>query len=614
MSGTVSPLERALTVGATFGAAGLRRRLVHETRRRLNLFAADSGVTAAPGHLAAFEIDRHRLAAAAPRSVALQRAERVVAGEHEAYRWDWRPLPRSADEWVRHPSSHERWWPDHGWWRVPHLSRSHGDIKDLWEPARFAWMYDLVRGHLLTDDDRYAAAAVRYLTTWAASSPSFRGPHWSCGQETAIRAAALLYAEANFRGSPAWQAVAPLVATTLARSGERIATAIGYALSQRNNHGISEAVGLVLLGTRFRHALPTAARWLNTGRRLLAELVDEQFADDGWYIQHSFTYMRLALDQCVLASRVLRSDGGLDGRIVTRMRSAASLLTAVMDRDGCVPNHGANDGAYVHPITCAGVSDFRPVLTAVCAVAGIPLPATVAPEREAVAWLGIEPPATGAPVVDGVHTGPSGWAVARRGNLVAFFRAGRYRSRPGHIDPLHLEIRVGGTIVLADAGTFAYGRPDPWNNGLAGEEVHNGPQIAGRPAAIRGPRFLWYRWPSARVVTCGVDGTTMILRGERTGVVTRTVHLGEDMVSVVDEVPPGVTPRLRVRWLLGPSVPPATVRSDIGSEVIVAREGSVVGWISSRYGERVPSRVVQLERDAKDGASIRSCIDLRGWS
>src|SRR5690606_17874546 len=127
-----------------------------------------------------------------------------------------------------------------------------GDIKDLWEPARFGWVYDLVRGYRITGEARYADAFRDRLHDWAASSPPFLGPHWACGQETAIRAVALLYAESNLplAGSGA------LLRDLLHSSGERIADGLDYALSQHNNHGISEATGLIALGCRFRGSDP----------------------------------------------------------------------------------------------------------------------------------------------------------------------------------------------------------------------------------------------------------------------------------------------------------------------------------------------------------------------
>src|SRR5690606_31019331 len=101
----------------------------------------------------------------------------------------------------------------------------------------------------------------------------FSGVHWSCGQETTIRAIALLYAEANLASAPSSDhAALARIASVLAASGERIADAVGQAISQRNNHAISEAVGMLVLGTRFRGSHPDAARWAREGRRLLERL------------------------------------------------------------------------------------------------------------------------------------------------------------------------------------------------------------------------------------------------------------------------------------------------------------------------------------------------------
>src|SRR5690606_11005738 len=110
-------------------------------------------------------------------------------------------LPSTADRW--HGAGElPAFRPDVPWWKISHTGADGTDIKDVWEPARFGWVYDLVRAYLVTRDDRYAAAFHRIFAEWLESSPPFRGVHWSCGQETTIRAVALLYAEANLASAP----------------------------------------------------------------------------------------------------------------------------------------------------------------------------------------------------------------------------------------------------------------------------------------------------------------------------------------------------------------------------------------------------------------------------
>jgi hypothetical protein len=494
-----------------------------------------------------------------------------------------------------------------------HSGERQGDVKDVWEPARFGWVYDLVRAFLLTRDDRYATTFHRLLAKWLESSPPFSGVHWSCGQETTIRAVALLYAEANLAAAPSSDREAlGRIAAVLAASGERIADAVGQAISQRNNHAISEAVGMLVLGTRFRGSHPEAARWAREGRRLLERLIHEQFAEDGWYIQHSFTYLRLALDQCVIAQRVLRSShASLSGTALTRLRASLDLLLALIDGDtGVVPNHGPNDGALVHPVTLAPYRDFRPVITSGCASFAHPLPRDVPADSESLAWLGLPTPEYSEPRADGVLHGGSGWAAARlcAGATSVFVRAGSYTSRPGQIDPLHIDVRFGSREVVTDAGTFSYNSPPPWRNALASGAVHNGPILDDEEPGIRGPRFLWYVWPSARIVSAEMNGEEAVIVAEIPDRVRRTVRVMADRVIVRDEILATDVRRVRIRWLLHPGADPASVRVEGESRLVEARDGEAPGWFSPTYGERVASRYVEVEREVEPGASVETVI------
>lgn len=599
-------LRAARTVGRTYGPRGAFLRAVHEVRCAAGLFRdrpRHSPSTLDPPGEHPFRVDPERLRVAADREVALRRADRVARGEYQAYRGDWRRFPDAPEAWLRHPITGRARGPA-PWWRVPHLAPELGDIKDLWEPARFAWSYDLVRGYLITGDDRYARAFHDRLAMWGASSPPFRGPHWACGQESSIRAAALLYAEANLADAPSSTGPAmERLALVLAATGERVEDAIGYAISQRNNHGVSEAVGLILLGARFHGRHPRAARWLRRGRRWLERLVREQFAPDGWYIQHSFNYLRLALDQCVLAERALGSvDDGLSEGAVDRLAAAVELLGWVIDSgSGTVPNHGANDGAFIHPITTAGYRDFRPVLTAVCATFDLPVPGPIAADPEVLAWLDRDKPVVLPGAGAGVRTGPSGWAVARVGPTMVFLRAGSYDSRPSHIDPLHIDVRLGGRELVVDPGTFAYAGPGQGDWRLAGADLHNGPRVDGRPAARSGPRFLWLEWPRARVVSADWDGEAATLVAESHGRARRRVRVTTDSVTIRDEALPADAVGMCVGWLLHPDADPGAVETDPPARVHRGDANSERGWFCPGYGRRLPAHRIEVrcERPAE---------------
>src|SRR6185437_13413753 len=112
-------------------------------------------------------------------------------------------------------------------------------------------------------------------------------------------------------------------------------------LSQRNNHGISEAAGLIHLGIRLEGLHPDAAHWMARGVRLLEEQALDQFSADGWYSQHSFNYMRVAIEQVLYAQWALSAVGRtLSDAVLERVDAALTLMCCLIDEhSGGMPNH-----------------------------------------------------------------------------------------------------------------------------------------------------------------------------------------------------------------------------------------------------------------------------------
>lgn len=598
------------TIIRTFGWCAGGYRAVFEFRRFTSRFAESPRIrlSGERGTALPLTIDARSLQKATNQRVALARADRVRAGEYEAFRWRWQPLPSSASAWVSHPGTGAIWDPHLPWWRIKHFDARRGDIKELWEPARFAWVYDLIRGYALTGDPDFGDAFRRHFSEWYAASPPFHGPHWACGQETAIRAIALTYAEANL---PLSDELASTVEEVLAWSGERISDGVEYAISQRNNHGISEAAALIVLGVRLRDRHPEAQRWLKKGEKLLRRLVREQFAADGWYIQHSFNYLRVALDQCIVAERVLRSIGrGLPAEAAQRLRAAAALMMEVMESsNGIVPNHGANDGALVHPITTASYRDMRPVVTAVAALWDLPVPRDIQLDEEALVWLDVQPPERSAARTDGVVRGTSGWVAIRHHDISVFLRASRYSSRPGHIDGLHIDVRVSGHEVVVDPGTYSYAAPPPWRNGLAEAAVHNGPRLSAGSYELRGPRFLWYRWPSASIVLVAQDNTRITVKLKAKPGLERTVVVERTGVRVIDRAQPAQA--FEVMWLLHPDAAGYALTVTGNVRRIDATEEDTAGWFSPLYGYKVPAVAIHTRTNGVFPAEVETFIPAR---
>lgn len=600
--GEIARLGR--TVWRTYGARGLRRRAVHELRRAVGGYqreprsAMDRAAPPPAGSIYQPRGSFDRLPADIKTRIR-DRGQRVIGGSYEAFGHEWRTFPATAKDWRSSVGGSYRF-PSGPWWTVPHLP-AQADIKEVWEPARFGWIYDLIRAHRLSGDPALVATFYQRLDEWMQSSPPFNGVHWSCGQETAIRAIALLHAEAALSPEPHRAEVDRLrVTRALLWSGERIEDAITYGLSQRNNHGISESAGLVHIGLRMRGEHPRAAAWVVAGRRLLDEQIQDQFLEDGWYAQHSFYYMRVALEQALLAQRALQRTGqSLAEPSIGRLEAAFDLIAMLIDAEsGEVPNFGANDGSRVLPISSAAYRDFRPLLTLASLVLRRSMPADIPADPEVLAWIGGELPAPGSLRVDGVYRGPNaGWVVVRHQGVVAFLRTGEFRHRPSHLDLLHLNLSVDGRELIVDPGTFAYNGAPPWKNGLAVARVHNGPVLDDLEPVAKGPRFLWRDWPSSRLIVAESRPDSVRIIAEVPDRVRREVMIRRGEVLVTDTVLDPTVRSVQVTWLVHPNVADADIVHTDGASDVRPRSDAIDAWFSPSYLQRVPTRALRVRRE-----------------
>lgn len=605
----IAALGRA--VWRTYGARGLRRRVVHELRRAVGGYQRRPRceiLRAAPPPPDSIYSPHGSFDSLSPAIKARirERGQRVIGGSYEAFGHEWRMFPPTTDHWSSSVGGSYRF-ACGPWWTVPHLPPQ-ADIKDVWEPARFGWIYDLIRAHRLSNDSVLAAALFQRLDEWLASSHPFDGVHWSCGQETAVRAIALLHAEAWLATDRrCTEADRQKIAQVLAWSGERIASAVGYALSQRNNHGISEAAGLVHIGLRLRREHPRAAAWVAAGRRLLDEQIQDQFLD-GWYAQHSFYYMRVALDQALLAQRALQRAGeSLAAPSIERIEAAVDLIAMLIDGgSGEVPNCGANDGSRVLPLSSAAYRDFRPLLTLAALVLERPLPADVPADPEVLAWVGGELPPPASPRMDGVYHGPkTGWVVVRHQGTVAFLRAGEFCHRPAHLDLLHLDLSVDGRELIVDPGSFAYNAAPPWRNGLAVARVHNAPLLDDSEPASRGPRFLWRQWPSSRLIEASARQDSVRVIAEVPDRVKREVLIRRGEVLVVDTVLDPSVKSIQVTWLVHPDLADVDIVHADGANDVRPLSDEIDAWFSPTYGRRVPTRAIRVVRERTWGKPLQ---------
>ncbi|MCP4248465.1 MAG: hypothetical protein GY778_15565 [bacterium] len=473
--------------------------------------------------------------------------------------------------WLINPFTGAPHHADTHWCDYPTFSSATGDIKDVWEPSRFACAYWLVRAYALSGDDKYAETFWRFFESWCGQNPPNLGPNWKCGQETALRSMAWCFGLYGFWNASATtpQRVCAMVAM-LAVQADRIAGNIGYAVSQKNNHGLSEAIGLLTTAWMFPE-LAGSQRWETLGRKVLEREVRRQIYDDGSYVQHSMNYHRVMLHDCLWAIRLAElNDRPLSNELIDRVARAGQFLLQMLDAEsGGVPNYGANDGALVLPLSSCDYRDYRPTVQAAgYQRTGRPvLPA--GPWDEMSIWLygTAEPdsdPAEAAAArrrvaapLESQRFDAGGYYTLRSTDSWCMVRCHRYRDRPAHVDLLHLDLWYRGVNVLGDSGTYKYYAPDEpdLDRYFSDLAAHNTVEVDGRGPLDRFSRFLWLPWPVGECTEHRSDRWSGLHyaydRAPWNVVHRRTVRLcGPDAWEVIDEVAGSGERSLKLRWHL----------------------------------------------------------------
>ncbi len=430
------------------------------------------------------------------------------------------------------------------------------DVKRIWEPARFGWAFTLGRAYHLTGEEKYAETFWRDFETFTESNPPYLGPNWMSGQEVALRLMAFVWAAQIFDAASASTPERKAgLAASVAAHASRIPPTLVYARAQHNNHLLGEAAGLLTAGLALPDH-PDAARWRALGWKWLNRGLQSQIDSYGEYVQHSANYHRLMLQIVLWSNALVRTfDLRWPRPTLEAVRRSVHWLLSLLDSEsGRAPNLGANDGAYIFPLTICPFSDFRPVAHA-AARAFLDYDLPRGPWDEMALWFGAQ------------DTGPRTLELPRYlgdqlygKNSWGYFRTAQFTSRPSHADQLHLDLWQGGLNIAQDAGTYLYNAAAPWDNALAAAFVHNTVTVNGRDQMTRAGRFLYLDWVDAyrKFLPAEEAGELQRLRGRYRGRGyrhTRTVSVFEDnRWRVVDEILPlswrkrPLTARLH--WLL----------------------------------------------------------------
>jgi hypothetical protein len=573
--------------------------------------------------------DLTRILGKSGRAELLNQADEIVAGQVRLFGAEPVPLQLSFDQPLQHWTAYEK---DASLYTS--LFTGLPDVKFIWESARFGWAFTLGRAWHITRDERYPAAFWTFAERFLEANPPNQGPHWVSAQEVALRLMAFAWSYQVFAGSthstPARQAC---LVRTLAEHAARIPVSLIYARSQNNNHLLSEAAALFTAGLALP-AHPQSSRWIKLGWKWFNRGLQKQIDAYGEYSQHSSNYQRLMLQLALWVKPMAYQHGyHFSRRSSEALAIATHWLFSLLDpSSGCLPNLGANDGAYILPLTICPFEDYRPVLQAAArSFMEYQLPAGAWDEMA----LWFELPVSDKYMLEARYLGDNLYGRDTWGYL----RAHQYKNRPSHADQLHFDLWWRGLNIARDAGTYLYNVDSPWDNALTHTAVHNTVSVEGCEQMSRVSRFLYLDWAPAKIkqsietdpdilqralawhagyrrlgvrhersVTIfsdehwDVQDTLLFIKNHQPQRTFRLHWLLPDWEWQLDEKPDGIEMRLLsphgwLKILLSSDQPDAHFSLLRAGEVLQsqAQANPIMGWVSPTYGQKFPALSCALE-------------------
>jgi hypothetical protein len=392
------------------------------------------------------------------------------------------------------------------WFKIPFLDfAAVGDHKVTWELNRHQHLVTLAKARLLSGDDRYVRVLTAQWRSWTKANPYPLGINWGSSLEVAFRSLSWIWVDQLLAGAAEHAAFRAEMLPALAFHGRYIERYLSTYFSP-NTHLLGEAVALFFLGTLYSQ-MPGAARWKESGWRIVQEEAHRQVRPDGLYFEQSLHYHVYALD-FFLHARLLAVRNGLAvpsayDAVLGRMLEVVSALAQAGPAEG----FGDDDGGRLFnarrnrtehmtdPLALGAATYSREFSSARLTEESIwlfgnegvekLLKARTSPAAHSLAFpdgglyvLADSQPYPQAMVVD---AGPQG--VGRSGH--------------GHADALSLRLTMDGRRWLVDAGSGVYIAKDPADRDtFRGTGAHNTLRVDGVDQAVAGEPFSWTHIPT----------------------------------------------------------------------------------------------------------------------
>jgi len=487
------------------------------------------------------------------------------------------------------------------WFKIPFLDFALvGDHKVTWELNRHQHLVTLAKARLLSGDEKYVRELMARWRSWIKANPYPLGINWGSTLEVAFRSLSWIWVDQLLAGAGDYAQFRSELAPALAFHGRYIERYLSTYFSP-NTHLLGEALALFFLGTLYPQ-MPGAARWKESGWRIVLHEAGRQVRPDGVYFEQSLYYHVYALD-FFLYARLLAARNGMEiplayDAVLGRMLDVVAALAQAGPAEG----FGDDDGGRLwnprrnrteqmtDPLALGAVMYSSQFSAARLTEEAIWLFGNQAVEKLSIANLGTQagPAARSLAFPDGglyVLADSQPFAQAM---VVDAGPQGVGRSGHGHADALSLRLTMDGRRWLVDSGSGVYISKDAADrNTFRGTGAHNTMRVDGVDQAVADEPFSWTHIPATHAESWIVGKSFTYFVGSHNGyarladpVVHRrhVLKIAGDLWLVRDVALGQTEHELDIRWHFAPDLEVQNeVRAVDSGRVEIARAGAASG-------------------------------------
>ncbi len=360
--------------------------------------------------------------------------------------------------------------------------------------------------------------------SWIKANPYPLGINWGSTLEVAFRSLSWIWVDQLLAGAAEYAEFRAELLPALAFHGRYIERYLSTYFSP-NTHLLGEAVALFFLGTLYPQ-MPGAARWKESGWKIVLHEAERQVRPDGVYFEQSLYYHVYALD-FFLYARLLAARNGMEippayDAVLGRMLDVVAALAQAGPAEG----FGDDDGGRLFnprrnrteqmtdPLALGAVMYSSEFLSG-AADGGSDLVVRQSGRRQTLAGRERTRRARSVAFPDGglyVLADSQPYAQAM---VVDAGPQGVGRSGHGHADALSLRLTMDGQRWLVDSGSGVYISKDPADrNTFRGTGAHNTLRVDGVDQAVADEPFSWTHIPTTHAENWVVGQKLHLLCGQ----------------------------------------------------------------------------------------------------